>query len=111
MGIQQWDDETLVVRLADDPDLSDDMSELDLRLRGGCCNLVLDLSDLTVITSSGVSKLLKLRRLAREHQRRMVLCSLNDTVWSLFINTGLDRLFEFVRNVSEALATLEGGKR
>jgi anti-anti-sigma factor len=110
MAVQQWSDDTLVVRLADDPELSEDMVELERRLHGGCCDIVLDLSDVTMLTSSAVSKLLKTRKHMHEHGRRLILCSAQDTVWSLFLNTGLDNFFEFATTVSEALARLRGGR-
>jgi anti-anti-sigma factor len=110
MAIQQWNEETLVVRLADDPELSDDMAEVRDRLKGVCCDVVLDLSDLGLLTSSGISKLLRLRKYQVEGGRRLVLCSPQDKVWGVLLATGLDALFEFAETVSEALARLQSEK-
>ena len=110
MAIQQWNEETLVVRLADDPELSDDMAEVRDRLKGVCCDVVLDLSDLGLLTSSGISKLLRLRKYQVEGGRRLVLCSPQDKVWSVLLATGLDALFEFAETVSDALARLQSEK-
>jgi anti-anti-sigma factor len=110
MAIQQWSEDTLVVRLADDPELSDDMSEVRDRLKGVCRDVVLDLSDLGLLTSSGISKLLRLRKHQVEGGRRLVLCSPRDKVWSVLLATGLDALFEFAETVSEALARLQSEK-
>ncbi len=110
MAIQQWNEDTLVVRLADDPDLSDDMSEVRDRLKGVCCDVVLDLSDLGLLTSSGISKLLRLRKHQVEGGRRLVLCSPQDKVWGVLLATGLDALFEFAETVSDALARLQSEK-
>jgi anti-anti-sigma factor len=110
MGIQQWSDDTLVVRLDDDPELSEDMVDIEGRLHSGCCDIVLDLSDVSMLTSSAVSKLLMVRKLIHDGGRRLILCSARTAVWGLFINTGLDNLFEFSATVSESLARLRGGR-
>jgi len=110
MAIQQWNEDTLVVRLDDDPALSDDMGETRERTGGGCCDIVLDLSDLTLLTSSGLAKLLRLRKRQVESERRLILCCPQDAVWGVFLATGLDTLFVFAPTVSEALAGIQGGK-
>jgi anti-anti-sigma factor len=111
MPVQQWSEDTLVVKLTDDPDLSEDMTEVNLRLRGGCCDVVLDLSGLKLLTSSGISKLLRLRKKMIEGSRRLLLCSPQDRVWGVFLATGLDAIFTFAETVSEALARLQSGKK
>lgn len=110
MAVQQWDEKTLVVQLSDDPLLSEDMAEVGDRLRGACCDVVLDLSDVTLITSSGLSKLLRLRKQMIDGRRRLVLCSPQDRVWGVFLATGLDAIFEFTKTVTEALTRLQAGK-
>ena len=110
MVVQQWSDDTLVVRLMDDPILSEDMAEVNTRLRAGPRDVVLDLSDVGLLTSSGLSKLLRLRKQMIESGRRLILCSLRDKVWNVFLATGLESIFTFTDTVSEALATIEGGR-
>ncbi|MBM4019052.1 MAG: STAS domain-containing protein [Planctomycetes bacterium] len=110
MPVQQWNEETLVVQLSNDPELSDDMAETGDRLNAACCDVVLDLSDLTLLTSSGISKLLRLRKRMIDSRRRLILCSPQDKVWSVFLATGLETIFEFTDTVSEALARLQGGR-
>jgi anti-anti-sigma factor len=108
MAVQRWSEDTLVVRLADDPELSEDMAETNTRLvDAACCDVVLDLSDLRLLTSSGISKLLRLRKQMIEKGRRLVLCSPQDGVWSVFLATGLDAIFVFARDVTEALTRLQ----
>ncbi|MBE3069305.1 MAG: STAS domain-containing protein [Planctomycetes bacterium] len=110
MPVQQWNDDTLVVTLTDDPILSEEMAEVNALLRGAGCDVVLDLADLGLLTSSGISKLLRLRKHMVEMGRRLVLCSLSDRVWGVLLATGLDGLFEFAGNVTEALTRLESDK-
>jgi anti-anti-sigma factor len=110
MAIQKWSDDVLVARAADDPELSEDFAEINDRLGGRCCDIVLDLADLTLLTSSGISKLLRLRKRQVEAHRRLVLCTPKDRVWGVLLATGLDTIFEVAPTVTEALARLEGGK-
>jgi anti-anti-sigma factor len=110
MTVQQWNEDTLVVQLTDDPGLSEDMAEASNRLRSGACDVVLDMRDLDLLTSSGIAKFLRLRKHMIERHRRLILCSLNDRVWTVFLATGLDAIFEFAPTVTEALARMQGGK-
>ena len=110
MSVQQWNEDTLVVQLSDDPGLSEDMAEISNRLRSGPCDVVLDMSDLGFLASSGIAKFLRLRKHMIEHRRRLILCSLPDRIWSVFLATGLDAIFEFTGTVTEALTRMQGGK-
>jgi len=107
MAVQQWDDETLVVRLTNDPVLSEEMAEVNVRLDDAPRDVVLDFSDLTILTSSGISKLLRLRKRMIGIGRRLILCSPGDKVWSVFMATGLDSIYEFAEDVSEALTRIQ----
>jgi anti-anti-sigma factor len=110
MTVQQWNEDTLVVQLTDDPGLSEDMAEVGTRLRSVPCDVVLDMTDLGLLASSGIAKLLRLRKHMIEHQRRLILCSPQDRTWSVFLATGLDAIFEFTPTVTEALTRMQGGK-
>jgi len=110
MAVQQWSDDTLVVKLTDDPVLSEEMAEVNALIKGVCCDIVLDMSDLTLLTSSGISKLLRLRKHMLEEGRTLILCSPQDRVWGVFLAMGLDGLFAFAENVTEALTRLQSDK-
>jgi len=107
MPVQEWDDETLVVRLSDDPVLSDDMAEVNARQGNACYDVVLDMSDVGLLTSSGISSLLRLRKRVKETGRRLILCAPQDPVWGVFLSTGLDTIFDFAENVAHALTRLK----
>jgi len=111
MSVQKWDDDTLVVHLSDDPVLSEDMAEVNARLDDAGRDLVLDFSDVTLLTSSGISALLRVRKRNIEAGRRLVLCAPRDTVWSVFLTTGIDGLFEFAENVTQALARIKSDRK
>jgi len=110
MPVQKWDDETLVIGLGDDPALADDMAEACARLDDAARDVVLDFSDVGRLTSSGISALLRIRKRQTEAGRRLVLCSPKDAVWGVFLSTGIDTLFEFAENVTQALARIQSDR-
>jgi len=108
MGIQEWSDRVLIVDLADDPLLTDDLDALfdNLQARGDR-HVLVDLSAVTFLNSSNIATLLKLRKYLAGRDRRLRLCGISDAVWSVFTVTGLEALFEFSPQVSTALAELQ----
>ncbi len=110
MAVQQWNEDTLVVKLTDDPVLSEEMAEVNVRLDETDRDVVLDFSDLALLTSSGISKLLRLRKRTIVAGRKLLLCSLQDRVWSVLLVTGLDAIFVFAEDVSEALTRIQKDK-
>ncbi len=110
MAVQQWNEDTLVVKLTDDPVLSEEMAEVNVRLDETDRDVVLDFSDLALLTSSGISKLLRLRKRMIVAGRKLLLCSLQDRVWSMLLVTGLDTIFVFAEDVSEALTRIQREK-
>ena len=41
--------------------------------------------------------------------RRLMICSVNDSIWSAMIATGLDRIFSFAQDVTTSLAEIQLG--
>jgi anti-anti-sigma regulatory factor len=39
----------------------------------------------------------------------LILCAVNTQVWGVFLVTGLEKIFEFTKDMSTALATLQLG--
>ena len=107
MGIQEWSDDILVVELADDPQLSDDLAAAGARLETKPGDVVLNFAAVGFINSSNIAKLLRLRKTIVSAKRRLVLCDVNTHVWGVFMVTGLDRIFEFTRDIATALATVQ----
>ena len=107
MGIQEWSDDILVVELTDDPQLSDDLLSLGVRLEEKPADVVLNFAAVSFVNSSNIAKLLRLRKTIVSAKRRLVLCDVNTHVWGVFMVTGLDRIFEFTRDIATALATVQ----
>jgi anti-anti-sigma factor len=71
------------------------------------CDLVLDMASVKYLTSSHLAKLLKLRKLLVGGEHRLMLCAIDVQVWSTFLVTGLDKIFEFSESVTTGLASLQ----
>lgn len=109
MSLQEWSDRIWIVKLVDDPGFSDELIPLTdgLAARAKAPAIVVDLSEVTQINSSNLSQLLRLRKAMIEQDSTMRLASPTDAVWSVFIMTGLDKVFHFTENTSTALAELQ----
>jgi len=112
MPIQNWSDEIRVVELGNDPQFTDELTNLMESLEKRPSHAVLNFATVGFINSSNVAKLLRLRKMMLSAQKRLMLCNLNTQVWGVFLVTGLDKIFEFTGDISTALATLQlaGGK-
>src|SRR5206468_250058 len=109
--IEKWSDNVVVVHLADDPQFTDDLEQLEKSETGGRnareTHAVLDFAAVHFINSSNIAKLLRLRKQMLNKGCRLMLCSINTQVWGAFLITGLDKVFEYSDNVPTALATLQ----
>ena len=111
MSIQEWSDKIVLVDLADDPLLSDDLEALaDLLGSRGDRDVVLDFADVTYLNSSNLALLLRLRKAQIDSRRRLRLCGLVKQVHEVFHVTGLQALFDFSPQVSTALAEMQMGQ-
>jgi anti-sigma B factor antagonist len=109
MPIQSWSENIIVADLQDDPSCTDDLNALIEQLADKSdVDLVLDFSSVSYLNSSNIAKLLKLRKLVvLNHQRKLMLCSINSHVWGVFLITGLERLFEFSDSVALGLTSIQ----
>ena len=64
-------------------------------------------SDVDIVTSSSIAKLLKLRKTLVDCDKRLVFCSVNTKTKKIFTLTGLNNVFEFVDDQFVALAGLQ----
>jgi len=111
MGIQNWSEDIVLVDLPPEPQLGDELKTVTEIIRDrGDCNLVMDFSSIDIITSSSLSKLLKLRKLLTDCGHQLVFCSVAPATRGIFTVTGLDTIFEFVDDKFVALAGLQIAK-
>jgi anti-anti-sigma factor len=107
MPIENWSDQISIVHLSDDPQFSEELETFAMQTKNKPIDTVLDFKAVHHVNSSNISQLLKLRKRSVATEKRMILCEMNNQVWSVFLVTGLDKVFEFADNVMLALATLQ----
>ena len=108
MGIQNWSENVILVSLAEEPQMGEELRTVIEILRDrGECDVVVDFADVDIVTSSSIAKILKLRKTLKDHGRRLVLCGVRNATRGIFMVTGLDNVFEFVDDKFIALASLQ----
>ncbi len=113
MPLQEWSETTLIAEMTDEPTFSEDFDSLMIRLDAagdGVPDVIVNLLGVTRLNSSNLSQLLRLRKRILSHDRRLRICSVGDSIWSVFIVTGLEQLFDFTDDVATSLASLQIGQ-
>ena len=78
--------------------------KLDEQIQAGRTDLVVDLTDVTFLDSTGLGVLVGRLKLARTRGGSMRLVGTDDRVLKVFAITGLDKVFEIHPDVESALA-------
>jgi len=107
MPLEKWSDNVVVVRLAENPHMGDDLDALDQLIHQRRVDAVVDFSGVRMVNSTSLAKLIKIRRQMNAAESRLLLCGTTDQVWGAFLVTNLDKLFEFTGDVPTALTTLQ----
>ena len=108
MAIENWSDNLKLVSLTREPQLGDDLLLVTaLVLEKGDFDVVVDFSEVDILTSSSIARLLKLRKAVRDSQRHLILSSVSPRTKNVFVLTGLEGVFEFVDDKTVALAGLQ----
>jgi len=113
MPLNTWSENIMIAELNDEPMFSEDMDGLLQRLdelvksEDTLPNVIVDLKSVGTVNSSNLGALLKLRTTLGQNDRRLMICSVTDGVWTALLATGLDRVFAFSEDVTMALATLQ----
>ena len=107
MAIQDLAGNVILVDAPAEPDLNEEIKNVtDVVRERGDCDVVIDFSHVDIVTSSSLSKLLKLRKLLIDCEHRLVLCNVAQATRGIFSVTALDGIFEMVDDQSAALASL-----
>lgn len=108
MGIQNWSDDVILVDLPQEPHMGEELKTVTGIVRDrGNCDVVIDFSSVDIVTSSSLSKLLKLRKLLADCSHKLVFCNVAAATKGIFTVTGLDGVFELVDDKFVALASLQ----
>jgi anti-anti-sigma factor len=107
MAIENWSDRIVIAHLGPDPSFTDDLQTIGEMAGQRAFDVVLDFGGVRFLNSSHLAKLLKLRKTMIATGNRLVMCCVDTQVWSVFLVTGLDKIFEFSDAVPLALAGLQ----
>ncbi len=108
MGIQNWSESVILVNLAPEPYMGEELeTTIAMVAEHPEKNVVIDFAEVQIVTSSSIAKLLKLRKLLFDNDRRLILSSVQPKTQSIFNLTGLDSVFQFLDNQVVALASLQ----
>lgn len=108
MGIQNWSEDIILVDLPQEPEIGEELKTITEMVRDrGDCDVVIDFSRVDIVTSSSLSKLLKLRKLLTDCGHRLIFCSVAPATKGIFTVTGLDGIFDIADDKFVALASLQ----
>lgn len=109
MSIERWSERIWVIKLHEEPAFSEDISSLldAINHNGQTPDLVIDLASMQQLNSSHLSRLLRVRKVMVDREAKMRLAGPPNSVWAVFLTTGLDKVFEFSPDVGTALAGLQ----
>ncbi|MBN2019813.1 MAG: STAS domain-containing protein [Sedimentisphaerales bacterium] len=108
MGIQNWSENIILVDLPAEPMLADELKTVtEISKDRGDCDIVMDFSSVDIITSSSLSKLLKLRKMLLDWDHQLVFCNVAPATKGIFTVTGLEGVFKVVDDKFIALAGLQ----
>ena len=112
MTLNQWSDTILIAELGDEPAFSEDLDLLNRQIAANDgsdegVSIILDMSQVSFLHSSNITQLLRVRKQLKISKRKLRICGVRDKVWSVFLVTGLDKIFEFTDDVSTSIAALQ----
>lgn len=108
MGIQDWSENVLLVTVAPEPDMCEELKTVTEVVRQRKkCSVVMDFSDVDIVTSSSLAQLLRMQKTLDDINQQFVVCGVSKRTKSIFEVTGLDKVFEFVEDKFTALAGLQ----
>ncbi len=108
MGIQNWSENIILVDLPAEPMMGDELKTVtEIAKDRGDCDVVVDFSSIDIITSSSLSKLLKLRKMLVDWDHQLIFCNLAPATKGIFAVTGLEGIFKVVDDKFVALAGLQ----
>ncbi len=107
----EWSEGILLCDLADEPELSEEISALFSHLKEMPAeklpHVVLNFGGVSYLNSSQIAQLLRLRKRLAEGKRQLMLAAMRDEVWSVMLLTGLDKVFQVAPDTMTALARVQ----
>jgi anti-anti-sigma factor len=112
MSVQTNGEGVVLVDLGQGLDVAEDAQNVTqlVEERAGC-DVIMDFSQVTLLGSSQLACLLRLRKLVQGYGRRLVLCNVGRLTMGVFSVTGLDAVFEMAADRAAATATVQTAVR
>ena len=108
MGFQNWSDDIILVDLPREPRMRSELKTLVEIVRDrGDCDVVIDFTNVDIMTSNSISGLLRLRKLLADCGHRLIFCNVPAATRGVFSVVGLDEVFEFADDKFASLAALQ----
>jgi anti-anti-sigma factor len=110
MKVENPSSDVFAFELQREPQMNGELDAvLDIIAEHTGCNVILDFTRVDIITSSSLTKLLKLRQAVLGAGRHLIFCSIHPFTKSAFEVTGLDGVFELARDMPAAMAVVRSG--
>jgi len=106
MAVEKWSKTIVLAHLGSDPQFSDEIDSI-MSMIPPSTSAVLDFAAVHFVNSSNIAELLRLRHRIAEGDGKLILCNIAKSIWSTFLITGLDKIFEFGEDVPTALAAIQ----
>ncbi|MDH4240655.1 MAG: STAS domain-containing protein [Phycisphaerae bacterium] len=110
MWIENLTDKSFVIyiTLSREPELRRELEIINEIVYGrDDCNVIISLANIEVLASSSITKLVMLHNSLNKNGRSLILCRVGLPTKGIFATAGLISLFNFVNDVSDALATIQ----
>jgi anti-anti-sigma factor len=108
MGIQDWSENVILVTIAPEPDMSDELRTVtEIVRQQKNRSVVIDFSEAELVTSSSLAQLLRLQKVLDDHNQHLILCGTSPRTKKIFEVAGLDKVFEFAEDKFTALAGMQ----
>jgi anti-anti-sigma regulatory factor len=106
MEIRRLPENILFVYL-EEPQLRHELIAVNEILSNECTNdVIIDFSCIELLTSEGISSMIILERLLNGFGHRVILCAVSANNRQVLERTGIEPLFEFCKDESEAMESL-----
>ncbi|HSW01072.1 MAG TPA: STAS domain-containing protein [Sedimentisphaerales bacterium] len=108
MSVQEWSENVILVDLPGEPQTREELNQGIRHVRNrGTCDVVIDFSNVTIMTSASMAVLLRLTKLLQTCGRRLSLCCVGPATRGIFSVTGLDGFFEIFDDRFDALVRVQ----
>ncbi|MHC4517624.1 MAG: STAS domain-containing protein [Planctomycetota bacterium] len=108
MSMQVWPEGVVLVELTGESETGEELENVICYVQDrGNCDVVVDFSNVTILTSRSLAPLLRLRDLLGRCGKRLLLCCVDRAATGIFSVTALDGVFEIVNDRIHALTTVQ----